>query len=132
MQQQAILNIFTDAYDNLVADVTAAVIRTLKADGAAQVALDKEALAEMVLGLITAEGDIRLELATIAVEATEDYDNRVTTLENDRGDFDSLERRVDGLETRIDDFEENDGSDKIDADNDDFQQAVCGVIRNLL
>jgi hypothetical protein len=107
MDQANMLSIVGGLYDKLVADVADAVIIKLKAENVAVMALDPEAVQQRLLQLLVEDTDIRETVRDI----------HETT-------FDQIESRLDALE--------NAEHPKVDADDSDFQDAVCSVIRNSI
>ena len=105
MDQANMLSIVGGLYDKLVADVADTVIGKLKAENVAVMALDPEAVQQVMLQLLEKDADIRETVRDI----------HETT-------FDQIESRLDALE--------NAETPKVDADDSDFQDAVCSVIRN--
>jgi hypothetical protein len=101
------LSIVGGLYDKLVADVSDVVISKLKAENVAVMALDPEAVQQVMAQLLENDAHIRAEVVRI---------NETT--------FDEIESRLDALE--------NAEHPKVDADDSDFQDAVCSVIRNSI
>jgi hypothetical protein len=101
------LSIVGGLYDKLVADVADEVIVKLKAENVAVMALDPEAVQQVMLQLLETDQHIRAEVVHI---------NETT--------FDDIETRLNELE--------NAEPHKVDADDSDFQDAVCSVIRNSI
>lgn len=107
MDQANMLSIVGGLYDKLVADVADAVIVKLKAENVAVMALDPEAVQQVMAQLLENDAHIRAEVVRI---------NETT--------FDDIESRLDALEHAE--------HPKVDADDSDFQDAVCSVIRNSI
>ena len=107
MDQANMLSIVGGLYDKLVADVADAVISKLKAENVAVMALDPEAVQQVMAQLLENDAHIRAEVVHI---------NETT--------FDDIESRLNELE--------NAETPKVDADDSDFQDAVCSVIRNSI
>jgi hypothetical protein len=101
------LSIVGGLYDKLVADVADAVIVKLKAENVAVMALDPEAVQQVLAQLLENDAHIRAEVVRI---------NETT--------FDDIESRLDALEHAE--------HPTVDADDSDFQDAVCSVIRNSI
>jgi hypothetical protein len=116
MDTNAIINA---AMQQLVSTVADEVICRLKAESSANMALDKDALAAAVLTLMQFDTDIREEVRCIS-------DEHHFNIENVEA-FTDLKSEVEALTEKLDEMETN-GS--IDADDSDFQDAVCSVIRN--
>ncbi|MCH9837336.1 hypothetical protein K0U83_16860 [bacterium] len=107
MDQANMLSIVGGLYDKLVADVADVVICKLKAESVAVMALDPEAVQQVMLQLLETDQTIREEVRDVH-EST----------------FDQIESRLDALE--------NAEHPTVDADDSDFQDAVCSVIRNSI
>lgn len=107
MDQANMLSIVGGLYDKLVADVADVVIGKLKAESVAVMALDPEAVQQALLHLLAQDTGIRETVRDI---------HEVT--------FDEIESRLDALE--------NAEPPTVDADDSDFQDAVCSVIRNSI
>ena len=106
MDTNAIINA---AMQQLVSTVADEVIRRLKAETVATATLEPETLAASLLHLLEFDADIR--------EAVRDVTDEK---------FDDLESQVSRLDEKLDDL----GPAVVDADNSEFQDAVCSVIRN--
>ena len=107
MDQANMLSIVGGLYDKLVADVADAVIVKLKAENVAVMALDPEAVQQVMAQLL--ENDVHI---------------RDTVRDVNETTFDLIESRLNELE--------NAEHPKVDADDSDFQDAVCSVIRNSI
>jgi hypothetical protein len=101
------LSIVGGLYDKLVADVADVVISKLKAENVAVMALDPEAVQQVMLQLLESDPHIREEVRNASEET-----------------FDALSSRLDELE--------NAEHPMVDADDSNFQDAVCSVIRNSI
>ena len=130
MDTNAIINA---AMQQLVTTVADEVIRRLKAESSASMALDKDALAAAVLTLMQSDTDVREEVRCISDEHLDGIDRKLERLEQSTSDisdhdaFIELRSEVEALTEKLD---EMDVTTKIDADDSDFQDAVCSVIRN--
>ena len=120
MDQANMLSIVGGLYDKLVADVSDAVICKLKAEGSAHFTLESELLAAAIVHSLEFDATVRENIRDIV---TDTIDN---TRLSDNSEFDTLENQVNRLEERLDELE----ATPVDADNDDFQDAVRSVIRN--
>lgn len=120
MDQANMLSIIGGLYDKLVADVSDAVICKLKAEGTATATLEPEQLQFTVLRLLETDTFIREEVRVIV---TDTIDN--TNL-SDNSEFQDLQRDVERLQEQLEELE----ATPVDADNDEFQDAVRSVIRN--
>jgi hypothetical protein len=107
MDQANMLSIVGGLYDKLVADVSDVVISKLKAENVAVMALDPEAVQQRLLQLLVEDTDIRETVRDIHETA-----------------FDQIESRLNELE--------NAEHPMVDADDSNFQDAVCSVIRNSI
>jgi hypothetical protein len=101
------LSIVGGLYDKLVADVADAVIVKLKAENVAVMALDPEAVQQVMAQLL--ENDVHI---------------RDTVRDVNEPTFNLIESRLNELE--------NAEPHRVDADDPDFQDAVCSVIRNSI
>lgn len=115
MDQSAMLSILGGIYDKLVSDVADRVTAQLTAAGAAQIALDSEDFKSAVRDILDRDPAARDTMRDLATDALDNYD-----LTEDQ-EFRSLAAKVDDLEER---------DTPIDADNDEFADAVRAVIRN--
>ncbi len=138
MDQANMLSIVGGLYDKLVADVSDAVIRKLKAEATAVATLEPEAVQLAMLRLLESDTLIREEVLNISEQKFEQIDTRLDQIENDdnpscnvdisdNDDFTDLKSVVEDLVSRVEDFETN---GTIDADDSDFADAVRSVIRN--
>jgi hypothetical protein len=107
MDQANMLSIVGGLYDKLVADVSDAVIVKLKAENVAVMALDPEAVQQVMAQLL--ENDVHI---------------RDTVRDVNETTFNLIESRLNELE--------NAEHPVVDADDSDFQDAVCSVIRNSI
>ena len=105
MDTNAIINA---AMQQLVATVADEVIRRLKAETVATATLEPEQLQFAVLHLLESDTLIREEVLNISEQKFNEIDTRLDELENDDGD----------------------DTNKIDADDSDFDNAVMQVLRN--
>jgi hypothetical protein len=103
MDTNAIINA---AMQQLVATVADEVIRRLKAETVATATLEPEQLQFAVLHLLETDTLIREEVLNIS------------------------EQKFDEFATRLDELENDDSDNPIDADNSDFDAAVMQVLRN--
>lgn len=120
MDQANMLSIVGGLYDKLVADVSDAVIRKLKAEGAAHFTLESEALSAAIVHSLEFDATVRENIRDIV---TDTIDN--TNL-SDNSEFQDLQREVENLQEKLDELE----ATPVDADDSDFQDAVRSVIRN--
>jgi hypothetical protein len=116
MDTNAIINAAMQQFVSTVADE---VIRRLKAESSASMALDKDALAAAVLTLMQFDTDIREEVRGVSDEHHFDIENADA--------FTDLKAEVEALTEKLDEMETN-GS--IDAEDSDFADAVRQVIRD--
>ena len=132
MDTNAIINA---AMQQLVSTVADEVIRRLKAESSASMALDEEALAGAVLKLMQFNTDIREEVRCISDEHLDGIDRKLERLEqsttniNDNDDFSDLKSEVESLKEQVEELEGN-STTKIDSDDTDFADAVRQVIRD--
>lgn len=132
MDTNAIINA---AMQQLVTTVADEVIRRLKAESSAEMALDADALAAAVLKLMQFNTDIREEVRCVSDEHLDGIDSRMTRIENDpfdinnNEDFVDLKSEVDSLKEQIEELQGN-STIKIDSDDTDFADAVRQVIRD--
>lgn len=132
MDTNAIINA---AMQQLVSTVADEVIRRLKAESSASMALDAEALAAAVLKLMQFNTDIREEVRCISDEHLDGIDRKLERLEqsttniNDNDDFSDLKSEVESLKEQVEELEGN-STTKIDSDDTDFADAVRQVIRD--
>ena len=149
MDTNAIINA---AMQQLVTTVADEVIRRLKAEATATATLEPEQLQFAVLHLLETDTLIREEVLNISEETFNRIDSRLDHLENDDGptcnvdisdndDFTDLKSVVEDLVSRVEDFESTvddlnnkietlESNGTVDADDDNFQDAVRSVIRN--
>jgi len=132
MDTNAIINA---AMQQLVSTVADEVIRRLKAESSASMALDEEALAGAVLKLMQFNTDIREEVRCISDEHLDGIDRKLERLEqstidiSDNDDFSDLRSEVESLKEQVEELEGN-STTKIDSDDTDFADAVRQVIRD--
>ena len=112
--------IISAVMQQLVDTVADAVIPKLKAEGSAHFTLESELLAAAIVHSLEFDATVRENIRDIV---TDTIDN---TRLSDNSEFDTLENQVNRLEERLDELE----ATPVDADNDDFQDAVRSVIRN--
>ena len=111
------------------------VIRRLKAESGASMALDTDALAAAVLKLMQFNTDIREEVRCISDEHLDGIDRKLERLEqsttdiSDNEDFSDLKSEVESLKEQVEELEGN-STTKIDSDDTDFADAVRQVIRD--
>lgn len=117
MDTNAIINA---AMQQLVDTVADAVIRKLKAEGAAQAALESETIQPLLVDLLNNNSEVRESIRDIASDLVDNIDLCQIS------DFSDLERQVSTLEEKLDELE----ATPVDADDSDFQDAVRSVIRN--
>ena len=117
MDTNAIINA---AMQQLIDTVSDAVIRKLKAEGIAHITLEPEAIQHSLLALINHNDETREAIRDIV---TDTIDN---THLSDNSEFQDLQRDVERLQEKLEELE----ATPVDADNDDFQDAVRSVIRN--
>jgi len=103
MDTNAIINA---AMQQLVMTVADEVIRRLKAETVATATLEPEQLQFAMLRLLESDTNIREEVRII------------------------VDERFNDVEGRIDELENSDNGNNIDADNSDFDNAVMQVLRN--
>ena len=117
MDTNAIINA---AMQQLVDTVADEVIRKLKAEGAAQAALESETIQPLLVDLLNNNSEVRESIRDIV-------DDRIDNINlSDNSEFSDLERQVSALEEKLDELE----ATPVDADDSDFQDAVRSVIRN--
>jgi polyhydroxyalkanoate synthesis regulator phasin len=117
MDTNAIINA---AMQQLVATVSDEVIRKLKAEGSAHFTLESEMLSAAIVQALEFDATVRENIRDIV---TDTIDN--TNL-SDNSEFQDLQRDVERLQEKLEELE----ATPVDADNDDFQDAVRSVIRN--
>ena len=134
--------IINAAMQQLVTTVADEVIRRLKAESSAMMALDKDALAAAVLTLMQSDTDVREEVRCISDEHLDGIDRKITRLENDHfdisdnDDFTELKSEVESLKEQLEEAVgqveelERNNTTKIDSDDTDFADAVRQVIRD--
>jgi outer membrane murein-binding lipoprotein Lpp len=127
MDQSQMLSIIGGFYDKLVSDVANVVVSRLNAAGAAQIALDSDAFKQAVRTMLEDDSGARDTIRDIVSDSIDGHDF------SDNREFRSLADKVDELDTeqddlksKVDELEEQ----SIDADNDEFADAVRAVIRN--
>lgn len=127
--------IIAAAMQQLVSTVADEVIRRLKAENSASMALDTDALAAAVLKLMQFNTDIREEVRCISDEHLDGIDRKLERLEqstidiSDNDDFSDLRSEVESLKEQVEELEGN-STTKIDSDDTDFADAVRQVIRD--
>jgi polyhydroxyalkanoate synthesis regulator phasin len=137
MDQLNMLSIVGSIYDKLVADVADSVICRLKAEALGTLTLEPEKLQFAMLHLLESDTLIREEVLNISEETFNKIDTRLDHIENDdnpscnvdisdNDDFTDLKAEVESLKEQVEALE----ATPVDADNDDFQDAVRSVIRN--
>jgi hypothetical protein len=132
MDTNAIINA---AMQQLVSTVADEVIRRLKAESSASMALDTDALAAAVLKLMQFNTDIREEVRCVSDEHLDGIDRKLERLEQstidigDHGDFCDLKSEVESLKEQVEELEGN-STTKVDSDDTDFADAVRQVIRD--
>ena len=132
MDTNAIINA---AMQQLVSTVADEVIRRLKAESSASMALDTDALAAAVLKLMQFNTDIREEVRCVSDEHLDGIDRKLERLEqsttniNINDDFSDLKSEVESLKEQVEELEGN-STTKIDSDDTDFADAVRQVIRD--
>ena len=149
MDTNAIINA---AMQQLVTTVADEVIRRLKAEATATATLEPEQLQFAVLHLLETDTLIREEVLNISEQKFNEIDTRLDHIENDdnpscnvdisdNDDFTDLKSTVDDLASKLEDFESTvddlnnkietlESNGTVDADDDNFQDAVRSVIRN--
>lgn len=120
MDQANMLSIVGGIYDKLVADVSDAVIRKLKIEGAAHFTLESELLSAAIVQALEFDATVRENIRDIV---TDTIDN--TNL-SDNSEFQDLQRDVERLQEKVEELDPA----VIDADNSDFDSAVMQVLRN--
>lgn len=115
MDQSQMLSLVGGLYDKLVADVAAAVKNEIGATAMANIALDPTIFRSMVQELVEQDNTTRETIRDLITDALDNYDL------DDNKEFSRLAERVDTLEER---------DTPVDADNDEFADAVRAVIRN--
>jgi predicted nuclease with TOPRIM domain len=134
MDTNAIINA---AMQQLVSTVADEVICRLKAEALGTLTLEPEKLQFAMLHLLESDTLIREEVLNISEETFNKIDTRLDHIENDgpscnvdisdNDDFSDLKSMVEELKDKVEALDE---ATPIDADNDDFQDAVRSVIRN--
>lgn len=119
METQAIINA---AMQQLVDTVADEVIRKLKAEATATATLDPETLQASFVELLNGNSEVRETIRDIASDLVDNI--RLS----DNTDFVDLEHKVDRLDEKIEELDIT----PVDADNSDFSDAVCSVIRNSI
>ena len=117
METQAILDAIMQRLVDTVADE---VIRKLKAEGAAHFTLESEALSAAIVHSLEFDATVRENIRDIVTDTIDNINL------SDNSEFSDLERQVSALEEKLDELE----ATPVDADNEDFQDAVRSVIRN--
>jgi O6-methylguanine-DNA--protein-cysteine methyltransferase len=117
MDTQAIID---GIMQRLVDTVSDEVIRRLKAEGSAEATLAPETLAASLLHLLEFDASIRESIRDMVTDTVDKINL------SDHSEFSELEAQVSRLEEKLDELE----ATPVDADNSDFQDAVCSVIRN--
>jgi predicted nuclease with TOPRIM domain len=117
MDTNAIINA---AMQQLVATVSDEVIRKLKAEGEATVSLEPEVLQASFVELLNGNTEVRESIRDIVTDTVDNINL------SDNNEFNVLEQQVSRLEEKLEELE----ATPVDADNDDFQDAVRSVIRN--
>lgn len=127
MDQSQMLSIVGGLYDKLVKDVAAVVQKEIGATALANIALDPTIFRSMVQDLVESDSAMRDTIRDLITDHMDGYD-----ITNNR-EFSVLAQKVDDLDTeqddlksKVDELEEQ----SIDADNDEFADAVRAVIRN--
>lgn len=127
MDQSQMLSIVGGLYDKLVKDVAAVVQKEIGATALANIALDPTIFRSMVQDLVERDSAMRDTIRDLITDHMDNYD--IT----DNRAFSVLAQKVDDLDTeqadlksKVDELEEQ----SIDADNDEFADAVRAVIRN--
>jgi tetrahydromethanopterin S-methyltransferase subunit G len=135
MDTNAIINA---AMQQLVTTVADAVICRLKAEALGTLTLEPEKLQFAMLHLLEGDTLIREEVLNISEQKFNEIDSRLDHIENDDGpscnvdisdndDFTDLKAEVESLKEQVENLESN---GTVDADDDNFQDAVRSVIRN--
>ena len=117
METQAILDAIMQRLVDTVADE---VIRKLKAEGTAHFTLESEALSAAIVHSLEFDATVRENIRDIVTDTIDNINL------SDNSEFSDLERQVSALEEKLDELE----ATPVDADNEDFQDAVRSVIRN--
>ena len=117
MDTNAIINA---AMQQLVDTVADEVIRKLKAEGAATVSLESDAMQTSLIALLLVDTEVRESIRDIASDLVDNINL------SDNREFSDLERQVSTLEEKVEELD----SAVVDADDSDFQDAVRSVIRN--
>ena len=123
------------AMQQLVSTVADEVIRRLKAESSAMMALDTDTLAVPLLNLLQFDTDIREEVRNISDEHLDGITRKLEKLERnttdltDNEDFSDLKSEVESLKEQVEELESN-STTKIDSDDTDFADAVRQVIRD--
>lgn len=108
------------AMQQLVDTVADEVIRKLKAEGAAQAALESEAIQPLLVDLLDNNSEVRESIRDIASDLVDNINL------SDNSEFSDLEGKVDRLDEKVEELDIT----PVDADDSDFQDAVRSVIRN--
>jgi hypothetical protein len=125
MDQSQMLSLIGGLYDKLVSDVADKVKAEINTAVMAQAVLNPAAIVDIVNSCITASDTTRDALRDMVGEAIDSSD--LSTSVKD------LESKMEDMESTVYDIKEAaDSLGHIDADNDDFADAVREVIRNCL
>ena len=117
MDTNAIINA---AMQQLVDTVADEVIRKLKAENTAHATLEPETVTYLILKAFRDEPEVREAVRDIASDQIDSMNL------SDNSEFSTLESQVNRLEEQLEELE----ATPVDADNDEFQDAVRSVIRN--
>jgi hypothetical protein len=125
MDQSQMLSLIGGFYDKLVSDVADKVKAEINTAVMAQAVLNPAVIVDIVNSCITTSDTTRDALRDMVGEAIDSSD--LSTSVKD------LESKMEDMESTVYDIKEAaDSLGRIDADNDDFADAVREVIRNCL
>lgn len=112
--------IISAVMQQLVDTVADAVICRLKAEGAAQAALDIDSINMALSSLLSSDSAARDAVRDIVSDSIDNFDlNQLSEFQDLQRDVERLSEKVEELDPAV-----------IDADNTDFDAAVMQVLRN--
>ena len=111
----------------LVTSVADEVIRRLKAENTANAILEPEILQYAMLALFRDNSEAREIVRDITSDMLENFDVcQLSDFQDLQREVESLQREVESLQEKVEELDPA----VIDADDSDFSDAVCQVIRN--